>query len=61
MALGASKEEIKIFYDMQDYEKTPDSIKKKLEEKSKIDDEKIAQIQMIDFLFMEEQQQEMDI
>lgn len=30
MALGASEDEIQKFYDMQDYEKTPESIKKKL-------------------------------
>lgn len=48
MALGASDKEIEKFYDMQDYEKTPDSIKKKLEEKAKIEEANIAQVQMIE-------------
>lgn len=48
MALGASDKEIEKFYDMQDYEKTPDSIKKKLEEKAKIEEGNIAQVQMIE-------------
>ncbi|MEG0236562.1 XRE family transcriptional regulator [Cetobacterium sp.] len=48
MALGASDEEIEKFYDMQDYEKTPDSIKKKLEEKSKLEEVNTTQVQMIE-------------
>lgn len=48
MALGASDKEIEKFYDMQDYEKTPDSIKKKLEEKAKFDEANVAQVQMIE-------------
>ncbi len=48
MALGASDKEIEKFYDMQDYEKTPDSIKKKLKEKAKIEEGNIAQVQMIE-------------
>lgn len=48
MALGASDKEIEKFYDMQDYEKTPDSIKKKLEEKVKFDEANVAQVQMIE-------------
>lgn len=48
MALGASDKEIEKFYDMQDYEKTPDSIKKKLEEKAKIEESNVAQVQMIE-------------
>lgn len=48
MALGASGKEIEKFYDMQDYEKTPDSIKKKLEEKSKFEEVNTTQVQMIE-------------
>ena len=48
MALGASGKEITKFYDMQDYEKTPDSIKKKLEEKSKFEEVNATQVQMIE-------------
>ncbi len=48
MALGASDKEIEKFYDMQDYEKTPDSIKKKLEEKAKSEEGNMAQVQMIE-------------
>ena len=48
MALGASDKEIEKFYDMQDYEKTPDSIKKKLEEKSKFEEVNTTQVQMIE-------------
>lgn len=48
MALGASDKEIEKFYDMQDYEKTPDSIKKKLEEKAKSEEGNVAQVQMIE-------------
>lgn len=48
MALGASDKEIEKFYDMQDYEKTPDSIKKKLEEKTKFEEVNTTQVQMIE-------------
>ncbi|MGL5594675.1 MAG: XRE family transcriptional regulator [Cetobacterium sp.] len=48
MALGASDKEIEKFYDMQDYEKTPDSIKKKLEEKTKLREVNTTQVQMIE-------------
>ncbi|MEG2848084.1 MAG: S24 family peptidase, partial [Bacilli bacterium] len=48
MALGASDKEIEKFYDMQDYEKTPDSIKKKLEEKTKFEEVNVAKVQMIE-------------
>ena len=48
MALGASDKEIEKFYDMQDYEKTPDSIKKKLEEKTKLGEVNTTQVQMIE-------------
>lgn len=48
MALGASNKEIEKFYDMQDYEKTPDSIKKKLEEKTKFEEVNTTQVQMIE-------------
>lgn len=48
MALGASDKEIEKFYDMQDYEKTPDSIKKKLEEKTKLGEVHTTQVQMIE-------------
>lgn len=48
IALGASGKEIEKFYGMQDYEKTPDSIKKKLEEKSKFEEANTTQVQMIE-------------
>ncbi|MGL5621194.1 XRE family transcriptional regulator [Cetobacterium sp.] len=48
MALGASGKEIEKFYDMQDYEKTPESIKKKLEQKSKFEEVNTNQVQMIE-------------
>ena len=48
MALGASDKEIEKFYDMQDYEKTPDSIKKKLELKTKLGEVNTTQVQMIE-------------
>lgn len=48
MALGASDKEIEKFYDMQDYEKTPDSIKKKLKEKTKLGEVNTTQVQMIE-------------
>lgn len=51
-ALGVSDEEIKKFYDMQDYEKTPESIKEKLKNIAKGESSNIRILYEDDFIEM---------